>query len=295
MSSPPRIVRAGFGDGITWLTGGADLVGRGGSVLLRVAAWLVVISLVQAIPIIGIPLLVVLSPVLTAGLLGLFRRLDEGGETRPDQLFDGFRDPAVRTRLLLLGGLMLAGLFGALVALGAWLTPQMDMPALNALLSDPEMMEREPERLFALFEGVNLFGGLALAAIIVGLVLGMLYFATPLVFFWNWPVMAAALFSLRAMLVNWLAFLGFGLVSVGLLFMAGFIYMMSAGLLQLAFAGFGALLGQVLWLVVSLFIQLLFAAAQWRAFRQVFPAAPARPSPDAGGDRDPNDDGSLDV
>ena len=289
MSTEPRISRATFADGTRWLTGGADLLARGGGVMLRVAAWLVVITLIQLIPVIGVPLLVLISPALTAGMLGIFRRLDEGAAARPDQLFDGFRDAAVRTRLLVLGGLLLLGILGAVMAVGAWLAPQMDLEALNALMNDPQAMESDPDRLFALFEGVNLFGGLALGALVVGAVLGALYFGVPLVFFWNWPVVAAVLWSLRAVLVNWLAFLGFGLVVFGLLFALGFVFLLTAGLLALALGPAGDFVGQLLSVLVSLFVQLLLAAAQWRAFRQVFPAG------DAEAPRDGGDGGAVDA
>lgn len=278
MSSDPRIVRASFTDGARWLTDGANLVGRGGGALVRVAAWLIVLSLLQAVPLIGLPLMIVISPVLTGGLLGIFRRLD-GNTASPEMsafpstaLFDGFREASIRSRLLGLGGLLLLGLLASLLVLGAWLSPQMDLEALNALMADPQRMEQEPDALFALFEGVNLFGGIALAAAVLALVLGALYFAVPLVFFWRWPLFAALLWSLRAALVNWAAFLAYGLVLVGVLFLAGLLFIMLGGLLTLALGAFGQLMVQVLSVLISLFVQLLFAAAQWRAFRQVFPA-----------------------
>lgn len=278
MSSDPRIVRASFTDGARWLTDGANLVGRGGGALVRVAAWLVVLSLLQAVPLVGLPLMIVISPVLTGGLLGIFRRLD-GAAASPEAsafpstaLFDGFREASIRSRLLGLGGLLLLGLLASLLVLGAWLSPQMDLEALNALMADPQRMEQEPDALFALFEGVNLFGGIALGAAVLALVLGALYFAVPLVFFWRWPLFAALLWSLRAALVNWAAFLAYGLVLVGVLFLAGLLFIMLGGLLTLALGAFGQLMVQVLSVLISLFVQLLFAAAQWRAFRQVFPA-----------------------
>jgi hypothetical protein len=258
-------------DGVAWLTKGADLLARDGSLMLRVAAWLVVITLIQMVPLIGVPLLVLISPALTGGMLGLFRRVDAGQGARPEQVFDGLRDSAVRTRLLTLGGLLLVGLLASVMVVVAWLSPQMDMEALNALMNDPQAMENDPDRLFALFEGVNLFGGLALGAAILGLVLGALYFGVPLVFFWNWPVLAAVLYSLRAVFVNWRAFLGFGAVVIGLLFALGFVFLMTAGLLALALGPVGNFAGQLMSLIVSLFVQLLMAAAQWLAFRQLFP------------------------
>jgi len=92
-----------------------------------------------------------------------------------------------------------------------------------------------------------------------------------LVFFWRWPVTAALLFSLRAVLANWIAFLGFGLLVFGVLLLMGLMISVFGGILQLALGSIGAFLLQLLIVFLSLFFQLLMAAAQWRAFLRVFP------------------------
>lgn len=282
MAQPPTIDKASFGDGTGWLIAGGELLARGGAPLLRVALVVLLISLLQIVPAIGPLLLVLISPLVTAGLLDTFRRVEAGEPVAGDSVLAGFRDPGARARLLVLGAVLLLGTGAAIGALGAWLSPQMDLQALTQLMADPETMNQEPERLIAMFEGVNVFGGLVIAATIFAVTLAALYFGVPLVFFWHWPVAAALLFSLRALLINWLAFLGFGLVLVGTLLAAGILYGLIAGIVSLALGAAGAFFVQLLSMALSLFVQLLVAAAQWRAFLRVFPAGPGRSEGDGG-------------
>lgn len=282
MVQSPNIVKARFSDGVSWLTGGGNLLARGGGALVKIALLLVVVSLLQAVPAVGLLLVALISPLVTAGLLNVFRTVEQGGTPTPAHFLAGFTDPAARTGLLVLGVVFVAGLLAAIAALLAWLAPQMDLQAAGQVLSDPNVVNESPQRVLALFEGVNLFGGFALAALIFAIVLAAVYFAVPLVFFWRWPVFAALLWSLRATLVNWLAFLGFGLVVFGLLFAVGLVFGLFSGIFSLALGGAGVLIVQLVSIILSLFVQLLFAAAQWRAFVQVFPAGSGESSGPAG-------------
>lgn len=279
----PHIHKASFGDGTGWLIGGGELMSRGGSALLRVVLVLLAISLVQVVPLIGTLALMLISPALTAGMLNVFRAVQQRRTPGMETVLAGLTDGRSRRALLLLGTFFIIGLFAAIGALSAWLAPQMDMQALTEFLNDPEAMNNNPEQLLVLFQGVNVFGGLALATVVMALVLGGLYFAVPLVFFWNWPVLTALIWSLRALAINWLAFLGFGLVVVGVFLLAGIAFAIVSGILSLALGNAGVFLVQLLSMALSLFLQLLVAAAQWRAFVQVFPAGDD-------GDDSPEDD-----
>jgi hypothetical protein len=272
MSQPPTIQKATFGDGTGWPIAGGELLARAGGQLLGIALALLVLSLVGVIPLIGPVLMMLISPAITAGLLGVFRHVDAGESVRAGHVFAGLADGRVRGRLLVLGGVFILGSAASLGILGAWLSPQMDLEALGQLLADPEVVNNEPQRLLAMFEGVNVFGGLLLAAIVFVLVLAALYFATPLVFFWHWPVLAALLWSLRAVAINWSAFVGLVLVFVGVVLAIALVYGLITGVLSVAFGGAAALIIQLVSMMVSLFMQLLVAAAQWRAFIRVFPA-----------------------
>ena len=279
----PHIHRASFGDGTGWLISGGELLSRGGSALLRVVLVLLAISLVQVIPLVGMLALLLISPALTAGMLNVFRTIQEGRTPGIETVLAGLSDGRSRGALLILGAFFLLGLFAAIGALSAWLSPQMDMQALAEFLNDPNAMNNNPEQLLVLFEGVNVFGGLIISALVLALVLGGVYFAVPLVFFWNWPVFTALIWSLRALLVNWLAFLGFGLVVIGVFLLAGITFAVVSGIVTLALGTAGVFIVQLLSMALSLFLQLLVAAAQWRSFVQVFPAGAD------GGDK-PDDD-----
>jgi len=279
----PHIHRASFGDGTGWLISGGELLSRGGSALLRVVLVLLAISLVQVIPLVGMLALLLISPALSAGMLNVFRTIQEGRTPGIETVLAGLSDGRSRGALLILGAFFLLGLFAAIGALSAWLSPQMDMQALAEFLNDPDAMNNNPEQLLVLFEGVNVFGGLIISALVLALVLGGVYFAVPLVFFWNWPVFTALIWSLRALLVNWLAFLGFGLVVIGVFLLAGITFAVVSGIVTLALGTAGVFIVQLLSMALSLFLQLLVAAAQWRSFVQVFPAGAD------GGDK-PDDD-----
>ena len=274
MTRSPHIHKATFGDGTGWLIGGGELLGRGGSALLRVVLVLLVISLIQIVPVIGTLVLMLISPALTAGMLNVFRTVEQDASPSTETVLAGLRDADRRGPLLALGGFLALGIFVAFAALAAWLAPQMDLQAVVELTNDPEALQSDPNRLFALFEGVNVFGGLLIGVIVMAAVLGGLYFAVPLVFFWNWPVLTALLWSLRALLINWIAFLGFGLVVIGVFLLAGIIFGIVSGIISLALGTAGAVIAQLLSMALSLFLQLLVAAAQWRSFVQVFPAGP---------------------
>lgn len=274
MTHSPHIHKASFGDGAGWLIGGGELLGRGGSALMRVVLVLLLISLIQIVPLVGTLALMLVSPALTAGMLNVFRSVEQGAPPGAETVLAGLRDPGRRGPLLMLGVFFVVGVFAAIGALSAWLAPQMDLQALAEFMNDPEALNNEPEQFLALFEGVNVFGGLLLAVIVLAVVLGGLYFAVPLVFFWNWPVLTALVWSLRALLINWLAFLGFGLVVIGVFLLAGITFALVSGIIALALGTAGAFIAQLLSIALSLFLQLLVAAAQWRSFVQVFPAGP---------------------
>jgi len=126
----PHIHRASFGDGTGWLISGGELLSRGGSALLRVVLVLLAISLVQVIPLVGMLALLLISPALSAGMLNVFRTIQEGRTPGIETVLAGLSDGRSRGALLILGAFFLLGLFAAIGALSAWLSPQMDMQAL---------------------------------------------------------------------------------------------------------------------------------------------------------------------
>ena len=293
MNEAPRFNTLSFGDGFRWLGRAAELMAQGGTALITVAAVFVLVSLIQFLPFLGAILFTIISPLLTAGLITVFRLVEEGQRPVPATLFAGWRE-LIGSRLLLLGGWLLVGFLIAFAALLLWLMPQMDMNALDEVMQDPNVMANSPEQVISLFQGVNLFGGLAISLIILAVVLGGLYFAVPLVHFWEWPVASALLWSLRAMLMNWRPFLAFGLMFIGVVLAAAFMFGIVIGILSLALGPLGDLISQVLVVIASLFFQLLVAATQWVAFNQIFDAS--GPGSDLGsGDDGDGDSGSIEI
>lgn len=283
--SADRFRRVSAGRGASWLGRGSNLVGQGGAPMLRVAVWLLVISLLQMIPVVGLPLLVLVTPIVTAGVLTAFRSVSAGRAASGEMVFAAFGDASARRRLLLLGAWLLFGsILSAAILFGA-LSAQMDLQELLALMSDPEVVENEPQRIFALFEGVNPFWGLAGAAAVFAVTLTGLHFAVPLTWFWSWPPLTALLWSLRAVAANWLAFLAFGAVLIGLVIAAGIAFGLVSTVLTLALGSAGAFLAQLVYVGLTLFVQLLLAAAQWVSFVDVFPAGETggAPGDDASG------------
>lgn len=288
MSGRARIRKAPFGAGLGWLLEGSELIGRGGSGLARIAGLLLVLPLVQLLPAVGPVLGALITPLFVAGMLNVAAAIESGrGATLPD-LVAGFNRSATRWSLLALGLFSILGGAASMMILLGWLAPQMDMAALAALLNDPQALQADPMQLFEMFAGVNVFGGLALALIVLALVLSMLYFAVPLVFFWRWPLFSALLWSLRAVMVNWQPFLAFGLVTIGGLLLLGLTFALFSGLVTLALGQAGMFLSQVALLALTVFVQWVLAAAQWKAFSAIFPADAGHETPgDGKHDADP--------
>lgn len=117
---------------------------------------------------------------------------------------------------------------------------------------------------------VSVGGGFLLAALVFSLVLAAIYFAIPLVMFDRWPTLPALMTSLKAVFINWLAFLGFGLAFLAFAAALGLILVLVITVLNLALGSFGQLLGQMVFLLVTMFVQVLMGGTQYVAFSQIF-------------------------
>lgn len=274
MKQQPEIRRVGFGRGFRWLLAAAELMGRGGRSLAAVAGLLALFMLLQIVPVLGPAVLSLLTPLLTAGLLITYHRITRVEPAGATTLLAGWHEPRSRSGLLMLGVWLILGSLAAILALGAWLAPQVDLRELERAMNDPEAV-------FTILREVRLIGGILIAGVILTVVLAALYFAVPLVGFAYWPVTVAGLWSLRAVLVNWAAFLGLT---------AGLILVFAASMIIFALVGFvlGLALGeaalvvsQILGILLGLFLQVLMAGAQYVAFREVF-VWPDTPEPEPG-------------
>lgn len=278
MNPSPEIRRVGFGRGLRWLLSGADLLSRGARLLVPVSGLLLLVMMIQIVPVIGPAILALISPLLTAGLMAAFHATVRSQSTGPSVLFAGWRNERTRFPLLFLGLWLSLGALLAIMALGMWIAPQVDPEALERALGDPQATVR-------LLIGLDLVGGLLIAGTIMGLVLGALYFAVPLVFFAERPVGHSLLQSLRALLVNWVAFLGLFVAMLALIAAVVLVMGLVSMVLGLALGPAGEFLVRMVGILAGLFIQVLLAGAQYVAFREVFTWSDTHgESPESGAD-----------
>ncbi len=281
MNAPPGFGRVGFGAGLRWLPAGAELLAAGLRPLSGVAALWLLISMIVVIPFIGHLVLALMTPLLTAGVLLAFDYSRKGKPFGATTLLAGWRDEHARGGLLGLGLWAIGGSFLAVVVLSVWLGSQIPQAELESAMGSPEALAE-------LLSGHSIGPGLLFAAVVMAAVLATLYFAIPLVLFNRQPVWPALITSLRAVLSNWLAFLGLGVAVLAVGLGLGLILVLLVSVLSLALGQVGALISQVIFLIFTMLIQMLMAGAQYVAYCHVF-GAPGNDSDD-GDRRDSNAD-----
>ncbi len=284
MSGGPRLQRASFSAGLRWLPAGAELMFRSPAGMIGIAAlWLLLTMVAMMIPLLGQLLLVLFTPLLTGGVLIAFDKIRQRITPGPSTLFAAWPEPRRRIDLILLGSFSLAGSMLAAGVLVGWLGSQLDPTELEALANSPEALAQ------ALIEA-NVGTGLLLAALLFSLVLAALFFAIPLVVFGRLPALAALINSLRAVIFNWLAFIGFGLATITMAIGLGIILALLMAVFSLALGQAGMILIQLLILAMTMFVQMLMAGAQYVGFCHLFGW---NPNASAGPPGDDGDDGQL--
>ena len=270
MNQPTQFNKRSFGDGFRWVGQSAELLGKGGAPLLTIILIYFLVSLIQWLPgMFGPVLLTIITPLLTAGLLTAFRVIDGGERPQPGMLFAGWR-AGVGSRLLVLGVWLLLGVLLAVGALFLFVSSQFDPELMRQLLENPEAFEENPEALFADIQGSSLLLGLVCSFVIFFIVIGGLYFAVPLVHFWERPVGSSLQLSLRAVVGNLPAIIGFIIMMMAILFAWGLMFGLISLIVGLALGPAAELVLQIVMVIGTLFIQLLYAATQWVAFKQIF-------------------------
>lgn len=263
MPGDSDIRRVGFARGLRWLAASAELLLAGFRPLAAVAGLWLLVSMIQLVPLIGPPLLAVFTPLLTAGLLVAFDRVAAGRRPRPGVLFAGWHNLRTRLGLIVLGLWVVFGMMLTVMALAAWLGAQVEPGELERAMEDPEALVQ-------LLAGLELGAGVFLALVVMTAVLASLYFSIPLVMFRAWRPVSALWHSLRAVVVNWAAFLGFGIAVMALGLAVVVVMSVVMIPISLALGPPGVFIGQVLTVLAVLFVQVVMAGAQYLAFRDVF-------------------------
>jgi len=266
----PRRVPASHG--FAWLVQSLSLLRlQAGRLLLTALLMQVILGLTQ-LPVLG--LLVAMSvPALNAGLLESFHITAAGGRPEVRMLFRPLATGVVNFRLLALGGLVFAV---GVVSMSLLLSGSED-------LMDPLLVEQIEQGNLDALASLNqeALGRMALAFLLGVSISGTLsYFAIPLIWFRHSNLGAALVGGLRALLVNWKAFLVLGL---GLLLVFLPVALASGLLFGLVAAGGPmAVLVMGLIMILVLAFQLMLFGTQYCAFRDIFGAEPQGPAPASG-------------
>lgn len=206
-----------FGRGMDWITEGFGLFRMNPGIwIVLCILYFVLTSVISLVPLLGSAALILVQPILGAGLLAGCRELEQGRELRIEHLFEGFRNNT--QPLLMVGFLTLAAYFViALVSFGAFMLfggAAVGLGMLEGDFPDPATAE----------EALPLAGGI-LAATLLGISLLIplamaAWFAPALVWFGGLPALEAMKQSFFACWRNMLPFLLYGLVAVVLLILA---------------------------------------------------------------------------
>jgi len=246
--------------GLAWVTGSWGLVKRQPIRMLLISLFLqFFLSFSQAG---ALGLLVILClPVLTAGILHAFYRVEHGEKPNLSILFLPFTSTKSLSKLLLLGAVvMVLGLLaitlvmsGQVLNIDPDLLGRIEQGDLEALqLIDPKIIE-------------NAIFAMAIGAAISGTIT---YFAVPLIWYKKQGVGSAITVGLRALARNWRPLLVIGLllgvlaVPIGLLFGSFYLSALSGGTASPVLAFLILLLGPM--------FQLLLFGTQYLAFRDIF-------------------------
>ena len=271
-----EIRRVPAAHGLAWLMQSLSLLRLQAARLLLVALVMQLVLGLTQLPLIG--LLIVLGvPGLSAGLLECFHVTAQGGRPALHMLFRPLASGAHNGRLLALGALVFA----------------VGMVSMSLLLSgseellDPALLERIEQGDLEAVASLNQesLGRMALALLIGVAVSGTLgYFAIPLNWFRHYKLGGALITGLRALIINWQAFLVLGLglvlVLVPVALASGFLFSIS-GPPGLATA---VIMGVVM--VLLLLFQMMLFGTQYCAFRDIFGLTSATDQP-------ADDDGQL--
>lgn len=261
--SLPTFRKVGFRSGLGWLPAAAELLFSALGPLSGLAALWLLFSMLVLVPVIGQALIILITPLLTAGVILAFAERASGGQPRPTTLLAAWQRPELRNRLLGLGAFALFGSIAVLAVLAAWLGGQASPEQILAAQHSPEAMA---ELMAQLSAGPLLIVAAALMAVIMA----AMYFAVPLLVFSGGGPLAALGLSLRAVLANWSAFIAL-LVTVILTGLAlGVVFTILSLSLGLALGGLGQGIAQVLFLLVAMLFQVLMAGTQWVAMVDVF-------------------------
>lgn len=259
----PEYRKPGFSAGLRWLPAAAELLFSSFGPLAGLAALWLLVSMIAVVPIIGQLAMMLITPLLTAGAIAAFAQVSAGRRPAPTMLFAAWGRPELRNRLFALGAFGVLGSLLALLVLSSWLGSQVSIEQIQAAQQSPDAMAE-------MLQQVSLGPLLLVAAGVLMVVMAAMYFAIPLVMFRDIGAVGALTASLRAVVANWSAFLGFGLAVIAMVVALGFVFGIFMMILGLAMGTAGQMITQVLFMLAAMLVQVLMAGSQWIAYADVF-------------------------
>ena len=247
-----RIVPASRG--AAWLLQGVQLfLASPFAWLFLVAAYYFLVLVASLVPVLGFIAVGLTTPAFSVGFMAVARAAASGARPDLPLLFDGFRQDA-RAQLVL-GGVYLAfvGLLVGAIALS-------DDGSLRALMQARRARE-------AAGDASGLIVTLMIAAAVYGAVMTVFWFAPVLNAWHGLPPAKALFYSVAACLMNWRAFLVYGVIAVLAIIVIPYLVVMLLTLLT-----GGAIKGrdpQILLPFVLLFVPPLYASF-YASYRDVF-------------------------
>lgn len=216
--------------------------------------FLAMLSVVTALPIIGVALALVVLPAATLGLMAGTEQASQGKFPMPSILISGFRTDAQRTRAMLVLGALYAVGFLSLMGLSALMDGGQfaSLYLIGGKVTEELVMQSS-------FQAAMWF------AMLLYVPLSLLFWHAPALVHWHgMPPLKSLFFSAMAGYKNWGAFAVFGAAWMGLLMLAAITVSLIASLLG------NPALAAMLMLPVALLIMAMFFSSLYFTFRDSF-------------------------
>ncbi|MBL0917605.1 MAG: hypothetical protein IBJ14_02800 [Hydrogenophaga sp.] len=234
--------------------------------------FMVVVSLLAMVPLLGTAISIALVPAATLGLMAATREAEQGRFPMPSVLVTAFRGGAARTQaMLVLGGLYATGLL-LVIGISSLFIGDLPAPTVDSSDMSTEAMSAAMNR-----------PGLWIAMLLYLPVLMAFWHAPPLVFWHGVKPVKSLFFSLVACWSNKGALLVFTLGWMGVIVALG----LTLGLLGSLFGGPQAL--QLVLYPIVLFMASMFHTSLWFTFRDSFRFDEADETEEAGDPPLPDD------
>lgn len=216
--------------------------------------FIAMLSVVTALPIIGVALALVVLPAATLGLMAGTEQASQGKFPMPSILISGFRTDAQRTRAMLVLGALYAVGFLSLMGLSALMDGGQfaSLYLIGGKVTEELVMQSS-------FQAAMWF------AMLLYVPLSLLFWHAPALVHWHgMPPLKSLFFSAMAGYKNWGAFAVFGAAWMGLLMLAAITVSLIASLLG------SPALAAMLMLPVALLIMAMFFSSLYFTFRDSF-------------------------